>query len=387
MEGGELRLHGRAVGAPEVLLGVADELVDPAAVLEEADQAAQRGRPFLAGHGAEVVEALLPARSPLDALGGKERARRLGRRGTLGERELDDGVLARADRGDELAGVHGLPAVREVEPELHLGVVEAVADEVALARVVAEHDAVDVAQVAVALDGAGLLVRGQCFDALHGALGATVRVGMGRRPRRDPPALALGGADPVQGHEHLRHLVRVVAVARHVAQAELVRLGLVVPAELEEHQLEALHREPGVRTEVLARDHRHPEAEVGELRGAHLLHRVARRDVADLVAEHRGQLGLGVEVGEDAAGDEDRPAGQGEGVDHRVVHHREGPRQVGLLRCRGQAVADARHILLQLGVVVPSQLGDGVGGLLLAERDLLLLADQRKLALAGCRVR
>ena len=43
--------------------------------------------------------------------------------------------------------------------------------------------------------------------------------------------------------------------------------------------------------------------------------RVARRDVADLVPEHGGELGLGVEVGHEPAGGVDESAGQGERVD------------------------------------------------------------------------
>ena len=54
--------------------------------------------------------------------------------------------------------------------------------------------------------------------------------------------------------------------------------------------------------------------------GAGLLaHRVTRGDVADLVAEHGRELGLGVEVAHDAARDVDVAARQREGVDLLAV--------------------------------------------------------------------
>ena len=54
-----------------------------------------------------------------------------------------------------------------------------------------------------------------------------------------------------------------------------------------------------------------------------LVDAVACGDVADLVAEHGGELGLVLDVGHDAAGDVDVAARQREGVDLVAVEYRE----------------------------------------------------------------
>src|SRR2546422_9460198 len=89
--------------------------------------------------------------------------------------------------------------------------------------------------------------------------------------------------------------------------------------------------EAGVAPELRARDAADGETELRKLLLAQLAHGVARGDVADLVAHHAAELGLGVQVGQDSAGDVDVAAGEREGVDHRVVHDVERPRQVGPL--------------------------------------------------------
>ena len=66
---------------------------------------------------------------------------------------------------------------------------------------------------------------------------------------------------------------------------------------------------------VLAADAGGGDERLAELALGHLLGRVAVDDVADLVAEHAGELGLVLELVEERAGDEDLPAGQGERVD------------------------------------------------------------------------
>ena len=67
------------------------------------------------------------------------------------------------------------------------------------------------------------------------------------------------------------------------------------------------------------------------------LHGVARRDVADLVAQHAGQLRFVVQIRQDAARDVDVAAGQRERVDGRQVDDRELPRQVRPLRSCARA--------------------------------------------------
>src|SRR2546421_7448693 len=104
-----------------------------------------------------------------------------------------------------------------------------------------------------------------------------------------------------------------------------------------------------------------------------------RSDVADLVAYHAAELGLGVQVGQDSPGDVDVAAGEGKGVDHRIVHDVEGPRQVGPLRGGREPRAELLDPALPGGVGVEP---DGRGDLLVvvaAHRDLLRLADQHEL--------
>ena len=116
------------------------------------------------------------------------------------------------------------------------------------------------------------------------------------------------------------------------------------------------------------------------------LGRVPRVDVADLVAEHAGHLGLGVEVREQPARDVDVAARQRERVDVGLVDDGEVPRQVRPLRRGGQPHPHAGHVLLQRRVVVHAHLGAELLVGLAADADLLALAHERELALAGHRV-
>ncbi len=74
--------------------------------------------------------------------------------------------------------------------------------------------------------------------------------------------------------------------------------------------------------------------------------------MADLVPEHGGQLGLGVEVGQDPAGDVEESARYGERVDRRVVYDLEAPGQVGAFGHRRQLLPDAVQVGLQGRVFV-----------------------------------
>jgi hypothetical protein len=111
---------------------------------------------------------------------------------------------------------------------------------------------------------------------------------------------------PVERLEHLGHLGGVVAAVRHVLEAEFVGLGLVVPAELEEHQAQRLAPQVAELLQLGAQDHGADEEALRELRARHLAHRVPGSDVPDFVAEHRDELRLGVHVGEDPARHEER---------------------------------------------------------------------------------
>ena len=214
------------------------------------------------------------------------------------------------------------------------------------------------------------------------ALGAIRGGGMGGEPRGQA-ALAAGLPQPVEHGEDFDHLARVVVLARHVAQAEIVGLLLVVAAELEEHELHPRLGEIPELGELRADDHPRHEAERRELGLGDLGDGVAGRHVADLVPDHRRELGLGIEMGQDAARHVDEAAGQGERVHRRVVDHAEGPGEARPLAFRGQALPEARHVRLQSVVGVEAERRGDFLVRLLAHRDLLRLAHQHDLLLPG----
>jgi hypothetical protein len=113
------------------------------------------------------------------------------------------------------------------------------------------------------------------------------------------------------------------------------------------------------------------------------LRAVAGGDVADLVADHPGQVGLAFHVGHQAAGDVDIAAGQREGVDLRAVEHREMPFQVLAVRLLGQALAQLVHISLQPGIRIGAVFLQHLFVGLPALGDLAALVHHRDLALPG----
>ncbi len=256
---------------------------------------------------------------------------------------------------------------------------EEVVLEIALPRVLAVDDAVDVLEQGVARDRAASLHMVLLHDLADVGL-AVLGIGVRRLPFRHPSPLA-----PRNGGQHLEDAeerVGVVARARHVADAELVGLCLVAPGVLEVHEPEAGREKVAVLPDVLGEDHPDAQADLLELLAAHLADGVPRGHVSDLVPEHAGELRLGLEVGQDAPRHVDEPARKGEGVDHRVVHHLERPGEIGALGGRREPVADARHVALERRVVHQTQ---GRPDLLVgcaSHLDLLLLADQRELTLS-----
>src|SRR5207247_3231962 len=113
-----------------------------------------------------------------------------------------DRVLARAHRAHRLLLVAGLPPLGELHAEPHPGMVEGVGLEVALARVLAEDDAVDALQIRVALDARAGLARRLGGDGSGNPPPPVPGVGMSGKPRRDA-SLALDGAHALQRSEHL----------------------------------------------------------------------------------------------------------------------------------------------------------------------------------------
>ncbi len=212
---------------------------------------------------------------------------------------------------------------------------------------------------------------------------------LGIRVGGEPPRYPSGAARRAHVSQHLvhvGHLAGVVAGAAHVPQPQVIGLPLVIPTELEEQQLQARRRYAEI---VLHLGHQHRaghEPHLRQLLLRHLLRRVPRRDVPDLVSQHRDQLGLGVEVGHDPAGDVDVPAGQRERVDQGIVHHPESPGQIGPLRDAHQVVAQVGYVALdrRVGVDAKGRRHLRIG--LPPHGNLLALADQHELPLSGGRV-
>src|SRR5690606_12118161 len=94
-------------------------------------------------------------------------------------------------------------------------------------------------------------------------------------------------------------------------------------------------------------------------------------DMADLVAEYRGEFVFRIHQREQASGDVDVAAGDGEGVDHVRVDHREG----ALARHAGRA----RHAFAGRRDIVRQRPFDGAAEL---SQDLWVLLTRLR-ALAG----
>ena len=75
------------------------------------------------------------------------------------------------------------------------------------------------------------------------------------------------------------------------------------------------------------------------------------RDVRNLVAEHAGQLGFGLDQRERAARDVHEPARRRKRVDAVGVEHDERPRQLRPRRLLGQHRADERDVLVDRRVL------------------------------------
>ncbi len=193
----------------------------------------------------------------------------------------------------------------------------------------------------------------------------------------------------VQAHEGLLQrdgTLRVVACFRHIAHA--VSVGFELGAAPVFHHRE-LRRDAGAadgevavvavaRCDCSADDHAlHQHA------ARHLLRRVPRRRVHDLVAEHGRELGLGIDLCQQAAVDCDLATRQRPGVWDGIVEHREfiGQRRVA---DRRESITDRLHVGRQCQI-------DSVGTalrllhrrvVLCAHRDFLLTRDEDEVALA-----
>ncbi len=209
-----------------------------------------------------------------------------------------------------------------------------------------------------------------------------VRGWVERKPGRElPPPREV--AHLLQGRERDGHVGRIEAPGPRIFDAQGVRLVLVVAAVFQEEDLEAGPGQPGVLGELLADHAADGEADLGQLLLAHLAHGVTGVDVADLVAEDRGQLRFRAHHGQDAAGDVDRASRDGEGVDDRAVEHGEAPGQAGPRALGGQGRAQLADVGLKGRVVVNAVGGGDLRVRLLAELDLLAFGVEHELLLAG----
>ena len=102
---------------------------------------------------------------------------------------------------------------------------------------------------------------------------------------------------------------------------------------------------------------------------------VLLRDVRDLVSEHAGQLGFGLDQRERAARDVHEPAGRRERVDAVGVEHDERPRQLRRRRLLGQHGADERDVLVHGRVLHHAEARADLQADVGAELDFLFLGD------------
>ena len=396
-------LPARALQRGGVFRGVLQQVVAVAGAGHQRE-AHLAGLALLVAHGAGE----LGGRKPVDAAALGAAVDRLDRvaddllvRATgVGRHELhhQPGIALAVDEHDRLGRVLHLPAGRRGERDAQGLVVEVAPPHHALLAAVAEGHAFNGLQVAPAgvVTVLARILGGVGLDVGQALVVGRVR-GEPARRRRLRPALGLGGLGGkrflvLEHLDHVDHVLRVVAVARQVLGAELVGLRFLVAAVRGDvagrGRLRDLAREVGRAAHARAFEHRAKHrggqhADAGALLAGGALRTVAGGHVADLVADHAGQLGLAVEVGHDPARHVDIAAGQREGVDLRAVEHGEGPLEVGPVRLRGQALAELVHVGLQLCV--------GVGAVFLqhplvgflAFGDLVLLAHDRALGLAG----
>ncbi len=117
-----------------------------------------------------------------------------------------------------------------------------------------------------------------------------------------------------------------------------------------------------------------------------LAHAVARGDVADFVAQDGGQLGLGIEHRQHAAGDVDVAAGQGEGVDLLAVEHGEAVNQILTVASGGEPLSHLLDVALESRVLIAPVLFQNLIVGLASDGELLGLVHENEVASARDRI-
>ena len=101
---------------------------------------------------------------------------------------------------------------------------------------------------------------------------------------------------------------------------------------------------------------------------------VLLRDVRDLVAQHAGELGFGLDERERAARDVDEAARRRKRVDAIGIEHDEGPRQLWPRRLLGQHRADERDVFVNRRILHDAEALADLRADIAAELDLFLFA-------------
>ncbi len=146
-------------------------------------------------------------------------------------------VLAlRRFRRDLCRGVLYLPSIRELHRKPQLRMKELVAADDAVARTVAEDDAVDAALIdrLAGAASAGADAYGIRLDERRDLLNAICGSGMGRQPVRDPLARSRCRIEALERVQHAGDAMGIPAALGRVSRAQAIGLQLVVTSVLQE---------------------------------------------------------------------------------------------------------------------------------------------------------
>ena len=276
--------------------------------------------------------------------------------------------LVRADRDDLLRLIHDRPALRESHRELVIGVIETILAHHTLAPARTDRQPADLLQEAF---GIGDIGRRPGIDGRSGRdrlLQARVVVRVTREhavievrfSMLEAGALGLEQILVLQRRQHVDHGARVVTCPRDELGAQVIRLEFRVAAIATDDRSARHVGEIGKRRDA------------GENRGGRTRkprHRrflflgleMLRGDVADLVAEHCGELRFILHVGQDAARNVDIAALGCERVDVVGVDNREMPFEFGAIADLRDFLTDALHVFLQLEVIMHTHALDDLG--------------------------
>ena len=155
-------------------------------------------------------------------------------------------------------------------------------------------------------------------------------------------------------------------LSTHPLTAERIRLPLVIPAVLEKEELDADPGQAGDLGKGFAQGAAHGQTDLDEHHLAQPADAVPGVDMPQLMAQDDGQLGLRAHQSQDAAGDIDVSARNGEGVDNGRIQDGELIGELGPVCVWDKSLAD--------GLDIDAELAVGIGAILPADLDVGLLA-------------